>query len=135
MEDYQQESFSLPSMYGDHHVIRVRQIVAALAGVAEIRASAAQQTLVVKFAPGQLSAERIRAALAEGGFASGAPPAASAGAAEGAAAGAAEEKLPIVAAAGQAEVRASKYSPPAAFGACPGLETRYFGYEHPADRK
>jgi copper chaperone CopZ len=127
MEDYQQESFSLPSMYGDHHVIRVRQIVAALAGVAEIRASAAQQTLVVKFAPGQLSAERIRAALAEGGFAPGAP--------APALAGAAEEKLPIVAAAGQAEVRASKYSPPAAFGACPGLETRYFGYEHPADRK
>ncbi len=127
MEEYQQESFSLPSMYGDHPVVRVRQIVAALPGVAEVRASAARKTLVVEFQPGQLSRERLLAALAEGGFAPGAPPA------EGMAA--AEASLPIVTAAGQAEVRESKYSPPPAFGACPGLEIRYFGYEHPADRK
>jgi hypothetical protein len=126
MEDYQNESISLPTMFGDHHVVQVRQIVAALPGVKDIRASASRRKISVTFNRAQLTVEALCAALAKGGFAPGAA------AAEAASA---EDNLPIVAAADQVEVREVKYTPPPAFGVCPGLETRYVGSDHPADRK
>jgi hypothetical protein len=126
MEDYQNESISLPAMFGDHHVVQVRQIVAALPGVKDIRASASRHAISVTFNRAQLTIEAICAALAKGGFAPGAAAAEATGSGD---------HLPIVAAADQVEVREAKYSPPPAFGVCPGLETRYVGFEHPADRK
>ena len=126
MEDYQTESISLPAMFGDHHVVQVRQIVAALPGVKDIRASASKRRLSVTFDRAQLTAEALRAALAKGGFAPGAAAAVAVGAGE---------HLPIVAAADQVDIREAKYSPPPSFGVCPGLETRYVGSDHPADRK
>ncbi len=126
MEDYQVESISLPTMYGDHHVVHVRQIVAALPGVKDIRASASKRKLTVTFDRAQLTAEALRAALTQGGYAPGAAPAQAVGAAE---------SLPIVTAADQVGVREVKYSPPPDFGVCPGLEIRYVGSVHPADRK
>ncbi len=126
MEDYQMESISLPAMFGDHHVVHVRQIVAALPGVKDIRASASKRKLSVTFDRAQLTVEALLAALAQGGYAPGAPPAAAAGLGD---------KLPIVTAADQVDVREAKYSPPPNFGVCPGLEVRYVGSDHPADRK
>lgn len=125
MEGHQHQSFSVPTMYGDHHVVKARQIVAALPGVSEVRASAAQKKLTVDFDAAKLTAEAISAALAQGGY----PPG------QAAVAAAASAELRIVAAAEQSELRDVKYSPPPAFGVCPGLETRYVGSEHPADRK
>jgi hypothetical protein len=132
MEDYQIESISLPAMYGDHHVVQVRQIVAALPGVKDIRASASRRKLSVTFDRAQLTVEALGAALAQGGYAPGATSAPGAAPAEATSAG---ENLPIVAASDQVDVREAKYSPPPAFGVCPGLETRYVGSDHPADRK
>ena len=126
MEDYQNESISLPAMFGDHHVVQVRQIVMALPGVKEVRASASRRKISVTFNPAQLSLEALCAALAQGGFAPGVQPAEAHGAGG---------SLPIVAAADQVDIREAKYSPPPAFGVCPGLETRYVGSDHPADRK
>jgi hypothetical protein len=126
MQDNQVESISLPAMFGDHHVVQVRQIVAALPGVVAIRASASKHKLSVTFSRGQLTVEALRAALAQGGFAPGLAPAEATGTGD---------DLPIVAAADQVDVREAKYSPPPAFGVCPGLETRYVGSDHPADRK
>jgi copper chaperone CopZ len=126
MEDYQIESISLPAMFGDHHVVQVRQIVTALPGVKDIRASASRRKVTVTFDRAQLTVEAISAALAQGGFAPGAAPAEALGAGD---------NLPIVAAADQVSVREAKYTPPPAFGVCPGLETRYVGIDHPADRK
>lgn len=126
MDGQRETSYSLPTMYGDHHVVQVRQVVTALAGVTDIRASASRRTLTVKFDGGKLSDETIQVALSQAGFAPGAQPVSALGA---------DEALPIVAAADQADVRESKYSPPPAFGVCPGLETRYVGAEHPGDRK
>ncbi len=126
MEDYQVESISLPTMFGDHHVVQVRQIVAALPGVKDIRASASKRKLSVTFDRAQLTVEALHAALTQGGYAPGVAPAETIGAVE---------KLPIVAAADQVEVREAKYSPPPNFGVCPGLEIRYVGSDHPADRK
>ena len=126
MEDFQIESISLPAMFGDHHVVQVRQIVAALPGVKDIRASASRRKLSVTFNRAQLTVEALRAALTQGGFAPGAAPAEATGTGD---------NLPIVTAADQVEVREAKYSPPPNFGVCPGLETRYVGSDHPADRK
>jgi copper chaperone CopZ len=120
-----QETFSLPTMFGDHHVVAVRQVVAALAGVTAIQASAARQKLVVTFDPAQLSAAAISAALTQAGFAPGQ---------HQSAAVRTSTELPIVAAAEQSNVREAKYSPPPSFGVCPGLEVRFAGSEHPADR-
>ncbi len=126
MEDLQKETISLPAMYGDHHVVEVRQIVTALPGVKEVRASASRRKIFITFDRAQVTLEAISAALAQGGFAPGAAPAA---------ASETGDHLPIVAAADQVDVRESKYSPPPAFGVCPGLEVRYVGSDHPADRK
>ncbi len=127
MEGIPHESYLLPTMYGDHHVVKVRQIVAALPGVASVYASAAQKKLTVSFDPAKLTAEAIAAALAQGGYPPGASPSETAEAAA--------DQLQHVAAAEQADVREAKYSPPPDFGVCPGLEIRYVGSEHPADRK
>jgi len=126
MEDLQNETISLPAMYGDHHVVEVRQIVNALPGVKEVRASASRRKVFIAFNPAQVTLQAISAALAQGGFVPGATPAETSGAGD---------SLPIVAAADQVDIRESKYSPPPAFGVCPGLETRYVGSDHPADRK
>ena len=126
MEDLLKESISLPAMFGDHHVVEVRQIVSALPGVKDVQASASQRKIVVTFSRAQLTLETLAAALSQHGFAPGASPAAAAGSGD---------DLPIVAAADQADIREAKYSPPPAFGVCPGLETRYVGADHPADRK
>ena len=126
MEDFQKESISLPAMFGDHHVVAVRQIVSALPGVKEVQASASRRNILVTFNRAQLTVEAILAALSQHGFAPGASPTAAVGAGD---------NLPIVAAADQVDIREAKYSPPPAFGVCPGLETRYVGADHPADRK
>ena len=49
-------TLKLPGMYGDHHIIRVRGVVTALPGIAEVSASAALQHIVVTFDEAQTSA-------------------------------------------------------------------------------
>ena len=125
MEDYQNENISVPAMFGDHHVVQVRQIVAALPGVQSVLASASRHKISVTFNRAQLTLATIAAALAQAGFAPDVIPAEAIGTGD----------LPIVAAADQVHVREAKYTPPPAFGVCPGLETRYVGIDHPGDRK
>ena len=126
MEDFQKECISVPAMFGDHHVVQVRQIVSALPGVQTVLASASRRTITVTFNRAQTTLAAIAAALAQAGFAPGAAPAEALGAGD---------DLPIVAAADQVHIREVKYTPPPAFGVCPGLETRYVGVDHPGDRK
>jgi copper chaperone CopZ len=117
----------VPTLYGDHHVIKVRQILNGLPGVVEAHVSAAQQHVRVTFEPAQISAEAITAALTQAGYTPGEAP------------GALNpplDELRHVAAADRAETtREAKYAPPTAFGACPGLEPKAVAGEHPADRK
>jgi copper chaperone CopZ len=61
-------SLELPSMYGDHHVIEVRRILAALPGVASVYASSGFQVVEITYDPAQLKAEAIQAALDEAGY-------------------------------------------------------------------
>src|SRR3989304_247575 len=63
-------TLQLPTMYGDHHTSKVRQILAALPGVKNVIASSAQQKVKVTFDSGQTAPERAGAARA----ATGSPP-------------------------------------------------------------
>ena len=64
-------TYSVPAMYADHHVLRVREALATIGGVTEITASAAQKKVTIAFEDGVISPERIEQALAEAGYAPG----------------------------------------------------------------
>ena len=61
-------TLSLPSMYADHHVLRVRQLLSEIEGVESIAASAGAKVVTVEF-DDALSADDIGARLAEAGYA------------------------------------------------------------------
>lgn len=127
--ELQQISLSLPAMYGDHHVVKVRQLVTALPGITEVIASAERQRITVTFDPARLSTGEIASALEAGGY----PPGQAAG---GAVASPSADDHRHVLAADQAKfVPEPKYHPPPSFGVCPGVEQRAIAGEHPADRK
>jgi len=58
----------VPAMYGDHHVLRVRQALLAVKGVDEVTASAARRSVAVKFDETFASADSIGSALTEAGY-------------------------------------------------------------------
>ena len=55
--------FEAPMMYGDHHVIEVRGLLAALPGVGQIYASSSFHEIEVQFDELQVSGDAIRAKL------------------------------------------------------------------------
>lgn len=61
-------ALTLPRMYADHHVQRVRQLLAALDGVGDVQASAMDMTVSVCYQPDKATPEAIRAVLAEAGY-------------------------------------------------------------------
>lgn len=61
-------SLALPSMFGDHHVVEVRRILAALPGVEEIYASSGFQMIEATYDPARLDPDTIREALQEAGY-------------------------------------------------------------------
>jgi copper chaperone CopZ len=61
--------FSLPGMYADHHVLRVREALLGLAGVEHVLASAARKAVSIEFDEQALSAEKLQDALAQAGYA------------------------------------------------------------------
>lgn len=61
-------TISVPAMYGDHHVLEVRSLLLALAGVAEVNASSCFQMVEVTFDPAKVTAPQIKAALEEAGY-------------------------------------------------------------------
>ena len=59
---------NVPAMYGDHHVLEVRQILFAQSGVDDVSASSCFQTVEVEFDPAKTNSEEITAILAEAGY-------------------------------------------------------------------
>lgn len=55
-------------MYGDHHVLRVREALLSLTGVDEVIASSARRRVAVRFDEKATSADAIRAALEGAGY-------------------------------------------------------------------
>ncbi|MDX1687583.1 MAG: heavy-metal-associated domain-containing protein [Candidatus Promineifilaceae bacterium] len=60
--------FELPAMYGDHHVMEVRRILAALPGVETVYASSAFHVVEVTFDETKLSGDEIETQLGEAGY-------------------------------------------------------------------
>lgn len=62
--------FSVPAMYADHHVLRVRQALLDLAGVQQVVASAARKAVSIEFDEQALTPEKLQETLAQAGYAS-----------------------------------------------------------------
>jgi copper chaperone CopZ len=119
-------TFDVPTLYGDHHALRVQALLSALPGVQTVLASTAQRRLSVTYDPAQLSPERLEAVLIENGY----PP----GEILASVTAFVDEMHHVLAMQHHEAVPEKKYTPPPAFGVCPGLELRQVAGEHPADR-
>jgi len=64
----EQLTITIPGMWGDHHVLAVREALGALAGVGEIEASAARSLVRLSFDPAVVGQEQIVQALCEAGY-------------------------------------------------------------------
>ena len=58
----------VPSMYADHHVLKVRELLLALDGVGDLHASSAFHQVLVHYDPAKIQPEAITAALDEVGY-------------------------------------------------------------------
>jgi copper chaperone CopZ len=59
---------TLPTMYGDHNVLRVRQVLLAHEGVSDVTASSARRKAAVEFDEKTTSEEAIYEALTAAGY-------------------------------------------------------------------
>jgi copper chaperone CopZ len=59
---------NLPKMWADHHVLKVREVLTALEGVAGVYASAAWKQVLVKYDPDKLEQPAIVESLAGAGY-------------------------------------------------------------------
>ena len=58
----------VPAMYGDHHVVAVRQILLQLSGVAAVNASSCFKAVEVEYDPSQVSLDEMKAKLTAAGY-------------------------------------------------------------------
>lgn len=61
-------TLTLPTMYGDHHVIEVRRILLAESGITEVQASSCFQVVQVTYEPDQITPDDIKAKLEDAGY-------------------------------------------------------------------
>lgn len=59
---------TIPRLYADHHVQKVREILLGLAGVDDVRASAMDAQVAVVYRADKIQPEAIREALAQAGY-------------------------------------------------------------------
>jgi copper chaperone CopZ len=66
----------MPSMYGDHHVLRVKETLMSIDGVKEIYASSAWKQVMISFDPKKVTEKDLEKALSDAGYPpnEGAPP-------------------------------------------------------------
>lgn len=58
----------MPTMYADHHVMKVREALAGLKGIKDAYASSAWKKLMVSYQEKTIKPEEIEKALAEAGY-------------------------------------------------------------------
>ena len=58
---------SMPKMWADHHVLKVRETLTALDGVEDVYASSAWKQVVINYDPGKLSEAAMAEALVRAG--------------------------------------------------------------------
>jgi copper chaperone CopZ len=64
----QKTVISVPTMFADHHVLRVREALLGLSGVSKVVASSARKQVAVAYDDSVLSSDRIAQALVEAGY-------------------------------------------------------------------
>jgi copper chaperone CopZ len=60
--------FSVPTMWADHHVLKVRETLASLPGVQDVIASSAFRAVALSYDPETTSLEAVTAAITEAGY-------------------------------------------------------------------
>lgn len=60
--------FEMPSMYGDHHVLKVREALTEIDGIKEIYASSAWKQLMISYDPKLVNPAEIEKVLTEAGY-------------------------------------------------------------------
>ena len=61
-------SLTVPGMWADHHVLKVREVLCALEGVQEVEARALPRTVTVGFDPSRASAASLTRELEAAGY-------------------------------------------------------------------
>ena len=64
-------TLTVPAMFADHHVTKVKRVLSPLAGVENVVASSAFKEVVVEFDPAKTSPDALVKALTEAGYAPG----------------------------------------------------------------
>jgi copper chaperone CopZ len=64
-------TLTIPAMYADHHVTRVKNLLSPIAGVENVTASAAFKEVVVEFDENKTSQDALVQALTDAGYAPG----------------------------------------------------------------
>jgi copper chaperone CopZ len=59
---------SVPKMWADHHVLKVREVLTALDGVQDVYASAAWKQVLVKYDPAKIQETALTETLAQAGY-------------------------------------------------------------------
>jgi copper chaperone CopZ len=68
-------TFSIPTMWADHHTLAVRQALDQVSGVKEVIASAMYRDVLVQYDPTAVTPNALESALTEAGYAIGQAPA------------------------------------------------------------
>jgi len=61
-------TFSIPSMWADHHVLAVREALGQVSGVEEVLASAMYKDVLVKYDPTTVKPDTLKSALTTAGY-------------------------------------------------------------------
>ncbi len=124
-------TLELPTMYGDHHVLEVRQILAGLPGVAAetLKVSAARQRVELEYDPAQSAPDAIAQALAARGYTREPDPLVRVAPRTGRLSGHALGPGAVE----QFVEKVPTWGAP--FGPCPGFEILNPGQTHPADKE
>jgi len=68
MPGMEKAQFSVPTMWADHHVLKVREALAALPGVQDVIASSAFRAVALSYDPDTIGVEAITAAISDAGY-------------------------------------------------------------------
>lgn len=60
--------FDLPTLFGDHHVLKVREALSELDGIEDLYASSSWKQIMLSYDPKKIKPEKIEEALREAGY-------------------------------------------------------------------
>jgi copper chaperone CopZ len=61
-------SLNIPMMYGDHHVLAIRQLLGAMEGIESVYATSAFKHVIITFDPAKTNQAAIEQVLADNGY-------------------------------------------------------------------